>query len=137
MRTESVPDCIFCGVGGLPIYAGLSDRLFGAPGSWNLRRCPNAECGLVWLDPRPIKEDIKDAYQQYYTHEPDTGRAGSFRPTAVRTARRFLYQLIGVGRLTKEHARLWAMYLSDVRPGRLLDVGCGGGARLTYFQSAG
>ena len=137
MRTESVPNCIFCHVEGSAVYTGLSDRLFGASGSWNFRRCPNAGCRLMWLDPRPVEEDIKEAYSQYYTHDPDVGSAGSLRPAAVRMARRFLYLLNGVGSLTQEHAQLWAMYLSGVRPGRLLDVGCGGGARLTHFQNAG
>ena len=31
-----------------------------------MRKCVNAACGLVWLDPRPIPEDIGKAYQTYF-----------------------------------------------------------------------
>jgi hypothetical protein len=62
------PNCYLCGTGGEPLYEGLKDRLFNAPGEWNLKRCPNPECGLLWLDPMPLEEDIGMAYETYFTH---------------------------------------------------------------------
>ena len=50
------------------LYDGLKDRLFDASGSWNLRACANDKCGLVWLDPMPVEQDLHKAYQTYYTH---------------------------------------------------------------------
>ena len=35
-------------------------------GSWSLKRCVNPGCGLVWLDPMPLPEDIGKAYANYY-----------------------------------------------------------------------
>ena len=73
IRTAPRPACYRCDVQGLPLYQELEDRLHGAPGKWDLKRCPNHECGMVWLDPMPVEEDIAKAYQNYYTHQ-DTER---------------------------------------------------------------
>ena len=42
-----------------------------------MKKCPGPGCGLVWLDPMPLEEDIGKAYETYYTHQgkpipPDT-----------------------------------------------------------------
>jgi len=68
IRTNPVPRCCVCGAEGESLYEGLHDRLYDVPGEWGLRRCPNAECGLIWLDPAPIAEDIGKTYETYYTH---------------------------------------------------------------------
>ena len=68
IRTRPCPDCYICGTKGVLLYQGLEDRLFNAPGVWDLKSCTNAECGLVWLDPMPLEEEIRKAYQSYYTH---------------------------------------------------------------------
>ena len=68
MRSEPSPICYVCGETGDFLYHDLRDRYFAAPGVWNLKRCKNASCGTVWLDPIPVKEDIGKAYQSYYTH---------------------------------------------------------------------
>ena len=72
IQTRPCPDCYICGTKGQPLCQGLEDRLFGALGRWNLKSCPNPDCGLVWLDPMPIEEDIGNAYETYYTHIEDT-----------------------------------------------------------------
>lgn len=64
---ESFEECVFCGVGGERLYCRMKDRLFGVPGEFGFRRCQ--DCGLIWLDPRPIEEDISKCYERYYTHE--------------------------------------------------------------------
>src|ERR1035437_2175287 len=68
IATRPCPNCYLCGTPGVPLYHGLPDRLFGASGEWNLSRCPAAGCGLIWLDPMPLAEDIGKAYETYFTH---------------------------------------------------------------------
>lgn len=63
---EAVPSCSSCKSAGVPLYGGLRDQTFGSPGEWSLSRCPR--CGLVWLDPRPVPDEIGKVYQEYYTH---------------------------------------------------------------------
>ncbi len=65
-----------CGGVGHTLYAALRDRLFTAPGSWNLRQCVNSACQMTWLDPMPVEEDLHLLYPaDYYTHQ-RSGHAG-------------------------------------------------------------
>src|SRR5512135_1083613 len=68
IRSRPVPNCLLCGTPGRLMHQKLPDRNFSAPGEWNIMKCPRVDCGLVWLDPQPIEEDIGLAYQGYYTH---------------------------------------------------------------------
>ena len=126
IRTEAHPHCLLCGTHGVPLYEHLRDRLFGAPGEWTLVRCGNASCGLVWLDPMPLEEDIGRAYDSYYTHA--NSQAGQS------LASRLLFRLLG---LEQERQRLEHYFLDDLPPGRLLEVGFGDGKRLERFKAIG
>lgn len=61
---------LICNCEGTALYQDLCDRLFAAPGTWALLRCPKR--GLVWLNPQPIPEDIDKLYSEYYTHDTAT-----------------------------------------------------------------
>lgn len=156
IRTYSCPKCYLCGNEGKLLYQSLKDRLFGAPGEWNLKKCTNLECSLVWLDPMPLEEDIGKAYQTYYTHQ-DTSNIPNTWP------RRF-YRLIKEGYLANKYGYLnskvatWQKLLSILMyfdPGRcanldfgvmylplqpnasLLEVGCGSGWMLQIMKDLG
>src|SRR5262245_3389479 len=66
MRSRAAPTCYLCGALGRVLYQNLIDRTFNTPGAWTLKKC--TVCGLLWLDPLPLEEDISIAYQTYYTH---------------------------------------------------------------------
>src|SRR5260221_3808939 len=66
---EHVESCFLCGKQGAPLYTGLRDKLFSAPGVWQLVRCP--KCGLVWLTPQPVGSEFRKLYDTYYTHADD------------------------------------------------------------------
>ena len=70
IRDRAQSHCDLCGGAGVLAYAEMSDRFFGVPGSWNVARCTNRDCGALWLDPMPLAEDLPKAYQTYYTHKP-------------------------------------------------------------------
>jgi hypothetical protein len=40
------------------LYKGMPERLYDAPGIWNLKRCSNAECGVIWLDLMRLEAEI-------------------------------------------------------------------------------
>jgi SAM-dependent methyltransferase len=160
IRSRPCPNCSLCGAGGEPLYEGLKDRLFNAPGEWNLKRCPNPKCGLLWLDPMPLEEDIGTAYETYFTHAamedaPPPAALGARRRAAelCRSAYRawrfncgddagkplrWLFALpILLSRIECDGLDIPLRYLAVPEKGRMLDVGCGDGSVLKLAQELG
>lgn len=156
IRSAPRPQCALCGSGGESLHRGLRDRLFGATGSWDLKRCPKPDCGLVWLDPMPLPEDIGKAYANYYTHaSSDSGTGGVLKRTYHLLRRGYLANRFGYPEpslsfpvrvlanlfylLPLRRSRLDASVrcLNHVPQGRLLDVGCGSGDWLLSMRQLG
>lgn len=142
--------CMLCQSEGSLLYSGLRDRLFGAPGSWSLMECK--KCRLVWLNPRPIPEDIGKLYSQYFTHQvPDAkrGRLAGIRRFAKACVLEhgFGYRMEGSSRLLgwllgrigplEDMVGGDVRYLQAGKRGRLLDVGCGNGEYLDRMRQLG
>lgn len=123
--------CYVCGAQGATVHEGLRDTLFGASGVWSFRRCSNEACGLLWLDPMPMEEDIGKAYSKYYTHV--DGPVERIR--ALRRWASALFRLVNP--LHEQRESLCLMCLDGVKPGKVLDVGCGNGVRLERLRSLG
>jgi SAM-dependent methyltransferase len=156
IRAVPCPHCVLCGSEGVSLYDGLSDRLFSAPGKWNLRRCLNTKCELIWLDPMPMVEDIHIAYRNYHTHEDESPpsafpyrfynavrygylrhRFGYTKGVGARWYQ-FLSPLAYLHPAGSDHAKAAAMFLPAPRVGaRLLDVGCGNGYGLKRMFEMG
>ena len=131
------PTCLLCDSQGRPAHTGLRDRLFGAPGQWNLYRCENDSCRLLWLNPMPLAEDISIAYEDYYTHaeadESDVPVGGRLKQV-FRRMHRLAMDLTST---TEARQAALDLYLGDVRPGRVLEVGSGSGAHLLHLKAMG
>jgi len=159
MRSTPRDKCLLCGSQGDTLYSGLEDRIFNAPGIWGLKKCPSQNCGLIWLDPMPIEEDIMQAYQDYYTHHKGK-KAGT--PSLHRRVSGFLdscYILAKYGYTSEGKSSAWrrifaiyrllqplrsaeldfkVMYLNArERDHLLLEVGCGSGHNLKALQDLG
>ncbi len=126
------PDCFLCETEGHWLYRGVPDLLFASPGRWDHRRCPN--CGMAWIDPAPAPEDLGRYYRNYYTHEAASGESPAAADTCKARARRAALAVSGIERGRRNRD---LMYLYDLRPGRLLDVGCGRGTQLASFRVRG
>jgi SAM-dependent methyltransferase len=159
INAAPAPTCYLCGSPGKFLYRHLSDRLFGAPGSWNFKQCVRPGCGLAWLDPMPSQEDIAKAYQNYFTHQGPEDQ-GSKREHNLLTrayclvrdgylAQRFGY---ATARSSWQRASGYFLYLLAIRRarvhrrvmglraqpgGRLLDIGCGNGRIMTRLRNLG
>jgi methionine biosynthesis protein MetW len=163
IKTRPCPECYLCGARGEPLYQGLKDPQFGAPGEWSLKRCPKSECGLLWLDPMPLEEEVVKAYESYFTHS-DTAAAPISRPTCLGLRAATWFRLVGsayqahrfnygegVGRPLGWLLALPALltrlecdgfdiplrYLAIPNKGRMLDVGCGDGSAVKTAQDLG
>lgn len=159
IATLPAPTCYLCGAPGEFLYRNLKDRLFGAPGSWNVKRCLRPGCGLAWLDPMPTQEDLGKAYKNYFTHQ---------SPVAQNIVRKNgllgqAYQFVKNGYLAQRFGYATAksnwqrhigllLYLLPIRRasvnqglmglrarpgGHLLDVGCGNGQLLILLRDLG
>lgn len=156
IATRPEPRCRLCGSEGDWIYRGESDRLFGAPGLWNLRRCKSANCSLLWLDPTPREAELHKAYATYYTHvSPVLDAApGSLRALFRAIKRGYLALRYGYtsGQPKPNPLLGTLLYLLPVRRsdldaeirflgampgGRLLDVGCGSGEWMDSMRTMG
>ncbi len=150
IRAEEIQSCLLCGNEGNLLYGGLRDFLFGAPGSWSLMHCPN--CGLAWLNPRPVPDDIGKLYSQYYTHQlPEhtrkslTGIRKRVKASILQScfgyntegSNRILGSILSRIGLLKETIGAGVRYLKASDRGRLLDVGCGNGSFLHQMRLLG
>jgi SAM-dependent methyltransferase len=155
---ERVDRCPACGHAQRSLlYGGLTDRWYlQAPGRWDLYRC--GECGCAFLDPRPTRQTVALAYDNYYEPAPAAGRPAVAPAHGWRHLRRairngylnsrFGYGLAPASRLgrlivpllprQREKADEHIRHLS-LRPGRprLLDVGCGEGEFVADMASLG
>jgi SAM-dependent methyltransferase len=156
IRSRLCPACYLCGTTGEPLYENLRDRLYSAPGTWNLKRCPNPSCGLLWLDPMPLEEDIAKAYRSYYTHEDGLPPPDSFvrrmysqmlkgyleskydyRCVPRNPWGRLLAHLLYLHAARRRSIDLNVFCLKSKLNGRLLEVGCGSGATLESMNELG
>lgn len=154
MRSAAAPRCRLCGAEGRPLYAALRDRLFSAPGEWSHRECTQRGCGLIWLDPMPLEEDVYKAYADYYTHTDKTARGGAVSTLlgaakrgyvanawgygdGIGVAERFLGLLPLVYPGRKAELDFSVMWLEPRGRGRLLDVGAGSGWLVEHMNALG
>lgn len=151
VRVQEAATCFLCGEAGGQLYSRLSDRLCNAPGLWNLRSCKI--CGLAWLDPQPLSDDIGKLYGSYYTHQ----RSEKWQPGSLRWKLRQAVQGVVQGSANDQRSRWWRLigtlaarlpairdwagldllWMKSGARGTLLDMGCGSGEFLQEMKGLG
>ena len=146
----AAPRCYLTGETGEVVYTGLRDTLFGAPGSWNIRKSPSLD--FYWLDPRPNEDQLGKLYADYYTHQPlSLSLDRGLRPLKRRLARLVLSALRQYpGTATERRLGRLLSFIPGMRSfadthvlwlpgptGKLLDVGCGSGRFLKQMERHG
>ena len=152
MGLEAVPQCPVCACTDRSALHSVPDR-GGARRDWLFWGCP--ACGAAYLDPRPSPEDVGEAYETYFTHEPPAVERPPVSAFArLRRALRngYVNRRLGYSLEPAYPGGLAAAALlfaprrrgdavrafRHLRPaGRLLDVGCGNGRFVAEMQRAG
>lgn len=152
IRSEEIKNCYLCDEVGLPLHEEMRDRLFDAPGVWNIFHCP--KCGLMWLNPRPIQEDNHKVYTEYFTHAVE-----DVKPIPLSTLKKLRYYVLahsygydqlfdgpitewvgktaGILPFRKDNAGRKVMWVDGANRGTLLDIGCGHGKFLALMRQFG
>ncbi len=154
IRIKQVTICPLCSSTGEQLYSGLVDKLFLTPGVWGSKRCLNVHCGLVWLDPAPVTEDIHLAYAGYYTHVNDAATVVSpnklksawqgYRALVfgdIRFPASFKQKLQGALFFLLPNRKSAVEYpirqLEGMPVGTALEIGCGAGDMLLSMRALG
>jgi len=156
IQTHPKNDCYLCGHQGQSLYTNLSDRLFGVKGHWNLDKCTNSDCQLVWLNPMPNTDDLPKLYEDYYTHAPPKKNASNTiqnfiqNSTKAYTLRKYNYPpqklslfskiasyLISLNPALTANLDFSTFYLPYTKKGRILEIGCGNGQMLQTMETLG
>ena len=121
------------------LYSNQRDPLFGSPGIWSSRRCSNSACGVIWLDPMPEPDSIGALYTSYHTHTSAEEGERALPPIPY-TRPKFAFAKRVVATLMpwwRHFVETGGDFFDGVKPGLMLDVGCGAGYFLRKAVGAG
>lgn len=120
LRLEHVPCCLCGGTDGRPEGVGRDFEYHTSPDTFLALRCPR--CDLVYLDPRPVAEELGRIYpDDYHAFTFDAESFGVVHKVRRRLEARRLLRIAG-----------------DLRAGStIVDVGCGDGFHLDLLRDFG
>ena len=118
--------CVLCGSPTARVLDRMYDNRFGAPGSWEIRRC--TACGLEQTAPLPSAAELKALYEKHYNFGGECGTAYTDR--RERFVQSPLYRLLL--RLDGDIS-----FHAERGHGRLIDIGCNEGRGLALYRRNG
>lgn len=141
--------CGICGATENRFLFTTKDYIYFQPGTWPVAQCTN--CGVVFMNPRIPPAEIGNFYpQDYYTNQVNTQRRWSWGRNVKDAAiqKYFGYSLVKsdsaflnlVGQALLPFTKRWTettKYITAVSNGKVLDVGCGNGQRLSEYKRLG
>lgn len=154
IRVEYVNNCLLCDREGVLLYKDLRDRILEVKGVWNFYKCPR--CCFIWLNPRPLSEDIWKLYVDYRSHVyGEADLKPSFRSKLkifflnisfdynktdkkqLKIINIILKKLIKTLPYVGKFSDRLVMFLPYEKRGNLFDVGCGSGNLISIMHNLG
>jgi SAM-dependent methyltransferase len=120
--------CNLCGADGGPVLFRKKDKFKISDEAFSVVACPR--CGLLYLNPRPDREEISKFYPGSYSWKKDLEARSVLTRLLREMERRYRYHLLK-GEVAK------VIRFGGKQFGKVLDVGCGTGDRLDVFRSRG
>ena len=151
LSTVFFSDCPLCGGKSDILYANQTDTIHKSSGEWNVMVCQ--DCRLLWVYPKPTREEMQKLYENYQTHglPSVTGRSffqtlmewlvvrhRVFRPAVVRHM--LFSPSKSIPGLTKAVGLYFSAYLGQAESthsNQLLDIGTGNGWFLRLMSDLG
>ena len=131
IRTQEV-DCNLCGISNSTFLFNAKDRLHGIDGTYTYVKCK--ECGLVYMNPQVVPEDINKLYPtDYAPHSAVDTSANSKKRLRKRISKTSLVRYIQ--RKLANVKIVDSLYSQINEQTRVLDVGCGKGAFLNSVKA--
>jgi 2-polyprenyl-3-methyl-5-hydroxy-6-metoxy-1,4-benzoquinol methylase len=115
--------CNVCGTDNTKVRFYVRDRNVRGSRSFKIVKCKN--CGLVYLNPRPDKEEIRNCYPPWYH-----SRA---QAKTVNIEKTWIWGIPWRKAMEKKAGPI----LRYKKEGNILDIGCGDGSLLKYMKGLG
>jgi len=132
IRTQKVPCNLCCSRDSTFLYHA-KDRLHGIGGIFTYVQCK--ECGLVYMNPQVVPEDIEKLYPADYAPHTTTGKKTGSK---IRNFQNRIIKIPLTARLVKGLMNVKivdSIYRGLNQQSRILDVGCGAGSFLNTVRT--
>ncbi|MBF0441037.1 MAG: class I SAM-dependent methyltransferase [Oligoflexales bacterium] len=127
-RNEPAGICPECHERSDVLHDAVADHSDCLEGRWKINICKNKRCGLAFIFPIPSRRELDSYYKSYYTH--DLPKEPADFGASILSTRLLLKKL-------PSHKKRELLFLHDMSPSEVLEIGCGNGGNLIKLKRQG